>query len=192
MAATGSGVAVFGEVMEGTAIGIVAFETELGRCAVRWTENGIRSVLLPGRTAESAPFMADSADLPAFVRQAIAGMTAVLAGEATDLRDIPLDRPDVDDFRRAVYAAAREIPAGTTWTYGEVARSMGLDRRDGARDVGAALARNPTPIIVPCHRVVGADGKLTGFSAPGGLDTKRRMLELEGARGYGQQVLFGT
>ena len=58
------------------------------------------------------------------------------------------------------------------------------------RDVGAALARNPTPIIVPCHRVVAANGALHGFSAPGGLETKRRMLELEGALGYGQQSLF--
>ena len=178
--------------MEAAAGGIVAFETELGRCAVRWTEHGIRSVLLPGRTAESAPAMADASDLPRFVREAIAGIMAVLAGEAIDLRSVPLDRPDLDEFQRAVYTATREIPAGTTWTYGEVARSMGLDGRDGARAVGAALARNPTPIIVPCHRVVGADGKLTGFSAPGGLTTKRRMLELEGAPGYGQQVLFGS
>ena len=97
--------------------------------------------------------------------------------------------PTIDDFRRAVYAATREIPAGTTRSYGEVARAIG--RPDGARDVGTALARNPFPIIVPCHRVVAANGALTGFSAPGGLATKRRMLELEGAPGYGQQVLFG-
>ncbi len=90
-----------------------------------------------------------------------------------------------------MYAATRQIPAGTTRSYGEVARAMGLDRPDGARDVGAALARNPTPIIVPCHRVVAASGALHGFSAPGGLATKRKMLELEGAPGYGQQVLFG-
>ena len=68
---------------------------------------------------------------------------------------------------------------------------MGLGPPDGARDVGAALARNPTPIIVPCHRVLAANGALHGFSAPGGLATKRRMLELEGAPGYGQQALFG-
>jgi methylated-DNA-[protein]-cysteine S-methyltransferase len=67
---------------------------------------------------------------------------------------------------------------------------MSLAHPEAAREVGAALARNPTPIVVPCHRVVGANGKLTGFSAPGGLVTKRRMLELEGAPGYGQQQLF--
>ena len=177
--------------MEASGSGIVAFETQLGRCAVRWSDHGITSVLLPGRTAEGAPAIEDGVDIPAFVRQAIAGMTAVLAGGRIDLRDVPIDRPDVDDFRRAVYEATREIPAGSTWSYGQVARAIGLERPDGARDVGAALARNPTPIIVPCHRVVGADGRLTGFSAPGGLETKRRMLELEGAPGYGQQELFG-
>ena len=81
------------------------------------------------------------------------------------------------------------MSAGSTVTYGDIAREIG--RPDGARDVGAALASNPFPIVVPCHRVVGANGKLTGFSAPGGLATKRRMLELEGTPGYGQQTLFG-
>ena len=177
--------------MEAGGSGIAAFETELGRCAVRWSERGITGVMLPGRTADGAPAIDDLGDVPAFVRQAIAGMTAVMAGTQVDLRDVPIDRPELDDFRRAVFAATRQIPAGRTWSYGEVARAMGLDRRDGARDVGAALASNPTPIIVPCHRVVAANGALHGFSAPGGLETKRRMLELEGAPGYGQQVLFG-
>ena len=127
--------------------------------------------------------------MPGFVRDAIEGIVAVMAGEPRDLRAIVLDEQGVDDFRRAVYAATRDIPAGTTRSYGEVARAIG--RADGARDVGAALSRNPFPVIVPCHRVVAANGALTGFSAPGGLATKRRMLELEGAPGYGQQVLFG-
>src|SRR4029453_10295702 len=90
-----------------------------------------------------------------------------------------------------VYAATRAIPAGSTATYGEIARAIGRTNPEAAREVGAALARNPTPIIVPCHRVVGANGKLTGFSAPGGLATKRRMLQLEGAPGYGQECLLG-
>ena len=169
----------------------VNFETALGPCGIRWTSSGITSVLLPGSRSIAGPAFEDAAEVPAFVRRAIAGMIAVMAGHTDDLRDVPIDHRDADDFCRDVYAATRDIPAGTTWTYGEVARAMGLDRWDGARDVGAALARNPTPIIVPCHRVVGADGRLTGFTAPGRLETKRRMLELEGAPGYGQQVLFG-
>jgi methylated-DNA-[protein]-cysteine S-methyltransferase len=172
--------------------GQVSFETELGRCGIRWSETGITSVYLPGSPSiVAAPAMDGGTDVPPFVRRAIAGITTVMAGGADDLRDVPIDHREADDFRRAVYAATRRIPAGTTQSYGEVARAMGLNRPDGARDVGTALARNPTPIIVPCHRVVAANGALHGFSAPGGLETKRRMLELEGAPGYGQQVLFG-
>ena len=167
---------------------IVTFETALGRCGARWSEAGISSVLLPSARLDDLP-PRDDASLPDFVRDALDGMTAVLAGECRDLRHVPLDHRKVDEFRRAVYAATRDIPPGTTRSYGEVAKSIGLP--DGARDVGAALATNPTPIIVPCHRVVAANGALTGFSAPGGLATKRKMLELEGAPGYGQQVLFG-
>jgi methylated-DNA-[protein]-cysteine S-methyltransferase len=148
-------------------------------------------VLLPGSRSIAGPEFEDGAEVPAFARSAIAGMVAVMAGGSADLRGIPIDHRDADAFCRAVYAAVRDIPAGTTRSYGDVARAMGLDRPDGARDVGAALARNPTPILVPCHRVVAANGALHGFSAPGGLETKRRMLELEGAPGYGQQVLFG-
>ena len=127
--------------------------------------------------------------MPAFVRRAVDGMIAILAGGSPDLREIPFDERDLDDLRRDVYAATRSIPPGTTRSYGEVARAIGGP--DAARNVGGALARNPCPIITPCHRVVAANCALTGFSAPGGLETKRRMLELEGTPGYGQQVLFG-
>ena len=169
--------------------GLVTFETALGRCAARWTEAGISGVRLPTRRGQPGARVEDRSDLPAFVRLAVDGMTAVMAGEHRDLRDVPLDVRGIDAFRRAVYAAAREIEPGRTRTYGEIARAIGDP--NGARDVGAALAKNPFPIIVPCHRVVAANGALRGFSAPGGLETKRRMLELEGAPGYGQQVLFG-
>ena len=170
-------------------MGTIAFETALGRCAVGWTDTGINGVMLPGDRAMPGRLAEDAADLPAFVQRAIEGMRAVLAGTADDLRDIPVDDRDIDDFRRAVYAATRRIAPGSTRSYGEIARD--IDRPEAARDVGVALSRNPTPIIVPCHRVVAANGALTGFSAPGGLATKRRMLELEGAPGYGQLPLFG-
>ncbi len=169
----------------------VTFATALGRCGIAWSEHGITRVWLPGAGGMAGPdaAMLGPDVLPPFVQRAIDGMTALYDGTADDLRDIPFDDREIDDFRRAVYAAAREIPPGATRSYGEVARAIG--RPDGARDVGVALARNPCPILVPCHRVVAANGALTGFSAPGGLATKRRMLELEGAPGYGQQVLFG-
>jgi methylated-DNA-[protein]-cysteine S-methyltransferase len=167
----------------------VAFETSLGTCALRWTNAGIASVRLPGDRTAGLPRIDDGADVPDAVRAAITGIVAVLGGNAVDLGFAILDERGVDPFRRVVYAATRIIPPGTTATYGDIARAIG--RPDAAREVGVALARNRWPIIVPCHRVLGANGKLTGFSAPGGLETKRRMLELEGAPGFGQQVLFG-
>jgi methylated-DNA-[protein]-cysteine S-methyltransferase len=168
---------------------IVAFETSLGTCALRWTDAGIASVRLPSPRTAGLPRVNDRPDVPPAVRKAIAGIVAVLDGSAVDLGFVTLDERGIDRFRRAVYAATRTILAGSTATYGEIARALG--RSDAARDVGAALARNPFPIVVPCHRVLGAGGKLTGFSAPGGLETKRKMLELEGAPGFGQQILFG-
>ena len=167
----------------------IAFETALGRCAVSWNDTGISGVLLPGARGMPGRHAVDTGDVPAFVLRAIDGMRAVLAGAADDLSDIPVDDRGIDEFRRAVYAATRRIAPASTRTYGEIARD--IDRPAAARDVGVALSRNPTPIIVPCHRVVAASGALTGFSAPGGLATKRRMLALEGAPGYGQLRLFG-
>jgi methylated-DNA-[protein]-cysteine S-methyltransferase len=183
---TGLGVQMDMDTKDGS---IVAFETELGVCALRWTEAGIASVRLPSPATATFPRLADTADVPDPIMAAITGIQAVMAGKTLDLAFVELDERGIDPLRRAVYAATRAIRPGSTVTYGDIARSIG--RPDGARDVGAALASNPFPIVVPCHRVVGANGKLTGFSAPGGLATKRRMLELEGAPGYGQQSLFG-
>ena len=167
----------------------VTFDTALGRCAVSWSDLGITGVSLPRRAGYSAPAMEDVGDVPAFVRDAVDGMRAVLAGERRDLHPVPLDERGLDPFRRSVYAATRDIEPGTTQTYGQVAKAIG--RPDAARDVGTALSQNPFPIVVPCHRVIAANGALTGFAAPGGIETKRRMLELEGAAGFGQQLLFG-
>jgi methylated-DNA-[protein]-cysteine S-methyltransferase len=189
--ATGQDLAEFWKMMDTMTISMATFETALGRCGVRWGDAGITGVLLPGSRSLVGPTREAGADVPAFVRRGIDGMTAVMAGGVEDLRDVPLDLSEIDELRRAVYAATREIPAGSTRTYGEIARAIDRLDREGARDVGSALAKNPFPIIVPCHRVVAANGALLGFSAPGGLETKRRMLELEGAPGYGQQVLFG-
>jgi len=171
--------------------GIAAFDTELGTCAVRWTERGIAGVRLPSPRTADLPRLDGMIGVPVPVREAIGAIARLLAGESVDLGFVVLDDEEIDPFCREVYAATRAVQPGSTATYGEIARAIGRVDPEGARDVGAALARNPTPIVVPCHRVVGANGKLTGFSAPGGLETKRRMLALEGAPGFGQQVLFG-
>jgi methylated-DNA-[protein]-cysteine S-methyltransferase len=171
--------------------GIAAFDTVLGVCAVRWTDVGIASVRLPSNRTSVLPRLDRDVVPPGPVRDAVEGIVAVLAGTRLDLRFVHLDERGIEPSRREVHAATRGIPAGSTATYGEIARAIGRTGPEAAREVGAALARNPFPILVPCHRVLGANGKLTGFSAPGGLETKRRMLELEGAPGFGQQLLFG-
>ena len=110
------------------------------------------------------------------------------AGEAVDLGDIALDLAAAPDFHRKVYEVARTIPPGQTMTYGEIAKQLGVPHE--SREVGQALGRNPVAIIVPCHRVLGADGKMGGFSANGGVATKRRILEIEGASAVGAGPLF--
>jgi methylated-DNA-[protein]-cysteine S-methyltransferase len=106
-------------------------------------------------------------------------MTKLLAGEPDDLTDIPLDLDGVPDFNRGVYEIARAIPPGKTITYGDIAKQLGGVQL--SRDVGQALGRNPCPIVVPCHRVLAAGNKPGGFSANGGVVTKLKMLEIEGA-----------
>jgi methylated-DNA-[protein]-cysteine S-methyltransferase len=165
---------------------MVAFETGIGLCAVQWGESGLIRVWLPGMPASGGR---SDAGTPAWVRAAVDGIVALLDGEPTDLRSVALDDRSLGDFDRAVYAATRSIDPGSTASYGDIARTIGAGP-NRARAVGAALGRNPFPIVVPCHRVLAADGSLHGFSAPGGIATKRRMLEIERAPGFVQEALF--
>jgi methylated-DNA-[protein]-cysteine S-methyltransferase len=171
----------------------ITFDTAVGRCAVAWGAEGIVRILLPGEQGEAivAAGEVDAAEPPpAEVNAAIEGIVALLEGGSPDLSNVPLDMRGVPSFERGVYEVARSIAPGTTLSYGEVAERLGDRRR--ARAVGRALGRNPFPIVVPCHRVVAAHGKLGGFSASGGTSTKRRLLAIEGAPGHGQPSLFDS
>lgn len=97
-----------------------------------------------------------------------------------DLSDVPVDLDAMSPFHRAVLEALREVGPGRTLTYGALARRVG--NPDASRAVGAAMARNPIPVVVPCHRVVPSNGKMGNYSATGGVATKRALLALEGAR----------
>ncbi|HVW39938.1 MAG TPA: methylated-DNA--[protein]-cysteine S-methyltransferase [Amycolatopsis sp.] len=170
-----------------TARGFAVFDTAIGHCGIAWGERGVVSVRLPDRDAEQtrarlrARFPEAGEDpAPAPIRRAIDEIRALLRGEPLDLADIDLDLTGVPEFHQQVYQVARTIPPGKTLTYGEVATRLGMP--GSAQAVGQALGRNPFPIVVPCHRVLGAGGKMVGFSAPGGVDTKRRMLVIEGAQ----------
>jgi methylated-DNA-[protein]-cysteine S-methyltransferase len=165
--------------------GHALFDTAIGRCGLAWGPDGITAVRLPG------PMRLDgaAAEPPPAVAEAIRRVRALLDGAKDDLRDIALDPSGVPEFHRQVYAVTRAIPPGEVLTYGEVARRIG--QPGSAQAVGRALGRNPYPIIVPCHRVMGADGRMVGFSAPGGTTTKLRMLAIEGAADpNGQEALF--
>jgi methylated-DNA-[protein]-cysteine S-methyltransferase len=170
--------------MNATELGIALFETAIGVCGISWGERGITGVQLPAAREDLTRARlrrrargARELPTPPNVETAIEGITALLAGEDADLSRLELDRTDVGPFDRRVAEVARTIPAGETLTYGEVAARIGAP--GDAREVGAALGRNRFPIIVPCHRVVAASGKLGGFSAPGGARTKLRLLEIE-------------
>jgi len=117
---------------------------------------------------------------PAHVRRTIDDIVALLDGERKELGQAILDSEAVPDFNRRVHDIARTIPPGGTLSYGAIAERLG--DRNLARDVAQALGQNPFPIIVPCHRVMAAGGKTGGFSAPGGVRTKLRLLSIEGAQ----------
>jgi methylated-DNA-[protein]-cysteine S-methyltransferase len=164
------------------------FDTALGQCALSWGDSAINAILMPGSRALAHLDVPSRTEARTHVHAAAEGIVRLLDGIRTDLRFVDLDMSDIDEFRKSVYAGAREIDPGETISYGELAKAIG--RPKAAREVGAALARNPFPIVVPCHRVLAATGALHGFSAPGGIATKRRMLEIERADGFLQPALF--
>ena len=172
------------------------FETAIGWAGVAWGDAGLTAVHLPEREAQAARrgFLrrfpdAAEAEPNAQVRAAMDAIAAQLAGAPTDLGGIALDLSRTPEFHARVYEIARAIPPGETLTYGQVAEKLGDKLL--ARDVGQALGKNPWPIVVPCHRVTAAGGKLGGFSARGGVNTKLKLLAIEGAQAAAQADLFG-
>ncbi|MCP2321436.1 methylated-DNA-[protein]-cysteine S-methyltransferase [Nocardia amikacinitolerans] len=173
------------------------FDTAIGVCAIAWRDDAVFRFQLPeadqaATRARITRWRAGS-EVPegeptAVIAEAIAGIRAHLAGELDDLRWIPLDTSTIPEFHRAVYTVTRAIDPGHTLSYGQVANRVGAP--GGAQAVGQALGRNPIPLIIPCHRVLAADNALHGFSAPGGISTKERLLEIERTPGFGEPTLF--
>jgi methylated-DNA-[protein]-cysteine S-methyltransferase len=165
-------------------LGFALFDTAIGRCGIAWGDRGVAGVQLPdareartrGRLQRRFPG-AREAWPPLDVRIAIDGIVALLRGEPSDLSAVALDMEGLPPFNRRVYETARTIPARETISYGDLAARLG--DRGAARDVGKALGENPFAIIVPCHRVLAAGGAIGGFSAPGGIATKHRLLAIE-------------
>lgn len=163
----------------------IIFQTASGYCGIAWNAVGITRFQLPARSAAATerrllrclPSAEPGAPTPE-VREAIAAVKRYFEGETVDFSNFRLDLDEQDGFFKRIYTAVRHVGWGCTTTYGALAKELGAGP-EGARDVGQAMARNPVPLIIPCHRVLAAGGKIGGFSAPGGRAAKIRMLELE-------------
>jgi methylated-DNA-[protein]-cysteine S-methyltransferase len=178
------------KIIMGTSQRICVFSTRLGWFGVVWRGQALAAVtfghlrreqvLLAMKRLATGPEPSDFVDVdyePVALR-----LRAYSEGQVDDFGDVLLDLNDLTDFQRRVSLACRTIPFGQTSTYGELAVRVGSS--NAARAVGAVMARNRLPIVIPCHRVLGAAGRLGGYSAPGGLETKRRLLRLEGIQEF--------
>lgn len=171
------------------------FPTALGDCALAWSEHGVLGVWFPepseaatrARIRRRWPDAAETSP-PAAVAEAMAAIARLLESGREDLTGVGLDMSGVEGFERQVLEEARRIPAGQTLTYGELAARAGSP--GAAREVGHAMARNRFPIVVPCHRVLAANGGFGGFSAPGGLESKAHLLTIEKAAVGREPSLF--
>lgn len=169
------------------------FDTAIGPCGLAWGAHGLRRLQLPERdrtaTAKRLGMRAAAArELPTQIDRLIADIQSYMNGRRTDFAAVTLDLTGIDAFEQQVHAAARRIPWGDTTSYGELAQQIGAPQ--AARAVGRALARNPLPIIVPCHRILAKGHRVGGFSAYGGAFTKQHLLALEGVRVEAGTPLF--
>jgi methylated-DNA-[protein]-cysteine S-methyltransferase len=170
------------------AAGKMVFETALGFIGIAWSDAGLTRVSLFQRDRAAIERRLErlgaaagaKGDIPAWVAALIMDIKAYAAGEEIDFSGVPVDLRGVDDFRQAIYGAARQLAFGETTTYGELAKRAGHPGLP--RETGQALGANPVPLVIPCHRILAAGGKIGGFSAPGGSTTKEKMLALEGVR----------
>lgn len=158
------------------------FHTPAGLCGLGWSDAGLTCVrpfaASPAKAVKPGATLIPEAEAPAHITATIAALRVFLAGEPVAFDDTALDMTGLSDFEAALYRALRGVGWGETVSYGDLARRIGADT-GAARAVGVAMGRNPWPLIVPCHRVLTSDGKLGGFSAPGGIDFKSSMLALE-------------
>lgn len=162
------------------------FETAAGFCGITWSVEGISHFQLPTPSQEETQRLllrrvsdSESASPSAEIANAISAVQCYFEGHVTDFSGFTLDLQGQNAFYREIYAAARRVGWGQTTTYGALAKEAGSGPQ-AAREVGQAMAKNPVALLIPCHRVLAAGGKLGGFSAPGGTSAKMRMLELEG------------
>ncbi len=177
-----------------SAVKYCLIDTEIGTFGLAWTGKGISRAALPdsrpGAVGQRMARYGSRSGAPEEeIAELVADIQAYGRGERIEFDDVPLDLDGQPEFNRKVYDDILKLRWGETTTYGEIARRLG----DVAlsRAVGAALGANPVPLIVPCHRVLGSNGKAGGFSAPGGAGSKMKMLAMEKAASPEGQFSFG-
>ena len=165
------------------------FSTRYGVGSVSASELGVTGVALPDVSRDDPDSLQEQREFkPSEISvQAALMLQSYFNGERTDFNDIPVDLRGLPLFRQNVLNIIRNITFGEIRSYGQVAELCGSPR--ASRAVGGALAANPVPVIIPCHRVVASNGRLTGFSAPGGVHAKKVLLRLEGIEFKGLQVV---
>lgn len=163
---------------------LYTFQTQLGWFALAIDDGLVRQLAMAHRTAAAArrtlrpELVAEAVNrLDGPVPELVERIRSYAAGEPEDFRDIKVDTSYLTPLGRTVMGRCRRIPYGQTRTYGQLAAEVG--RGGAARAVGCFMAANRTPLVVPCHRVVAADGRLGGFSAPGGIGLKKKLLQIE-------------
>ena len=175
--------------------GYAVIDTELGFAGIAWNDAGVTRFQLPSADPEATTRRllrhtpeGKAAMPPSPITETVEAVKRYFGGDRIDFSDVTLDLAGQSDLFREIYAAARRVGYGETTTYGRLAKEMGRNNWEAAREVGQAMAKNPVALIIPCHRVLAAGGKIGGFSAPGGTETKAKMLALEGT-GSEQQTL---
>lgn len=179
--------------------GQALIETALGAMGIAWSDRGLARLQLPGLSPHdtlrrltarrgqpgfpadhpaASPARQDA--LPAAMIELAQALRRYAMGDVTTFEGVPLDLDGIDPLDLDIYRATRALRFGETITYGELAARAGHPGK--AREAGLAMASNRTPLVVPCHRVLAANGGIGGFSAPGGTGTKLRLLGLEGVR----------
>ncbi len=162
------------------------FNTAAGHCVIAWSGDVICRFQLPVATSAEAEGLllaraafSQRAEPSHAIQGVVEKAKAYFEGSRVDFADAVLGIEGKNPFHTTVYNAVRNLPWGHATTYGALAKELGAGP-EGAREVGRAMAANPVPLLVPCHRVLAAGGKLGGFSAAGGVAVKKRMLALEG------------
>ncbi len=162
----------------------IGIDTSLGRFFLIWSDKGVTDIIFPG---ESESLLMKKLrgcrsphckQVPLWIQNIVSDIQKLLETGSADLREVPLDMSGIPPFYQKVYNAVKSILPGQIITYGEVARLCGSP--GAARAVGHAMATNPFPLVVPCHRVITSTGALGGFSAPGGVSIKKHLLLREG------------